>query len=91
MQSHTKNYGPQGSGSDIKWCVGKQNNYIVFDLVYRRFISRIEMDLFDGPKGAGRLHRRWFNVHYSLDRNKWVAFYVSVIFFSAAGDIAILT
>lgn len=80
MQSHTKNYGPDGTGSDIKWCVPKQQGYLVFDLMYPRFISRVELDYFNGPSGAGRMHDHWVKAQYSLDRNRWTQLYVSCIF-----------
>ena len=55
--------------------------WLEFDLLYRRFISRIEVTLFDAGHG-----RKWpqnldtSRVRFSEDGNGWSGFLVSAVF-----------
>lgn len=67
----------------MKWCVlqmyKKGPHRLEFDLLYRRFITRIEVTFFEGPIARKHHYIDTSRVIYSLDGKSWTGFLVSAV------------
>lgn len=81
LQKYTKYYGADRKGSDRKWCVDRTSRrdppWLEFDLLHRRFISRIEVTLFDGREGKRSQSLDVRTIRFSEDKGGWIGFQVS--------------
>ena len=77
-------YGKDGTGSEVKWCLARHQSmdppWLEFDLLYRRFISRIEGTLFDAARGTRPQNLDTSSVRFSEDGNVWIGYLVSAVF-----------
>ena len=54
--------------------------WLEFDLLYRRFVSRIEVTLFDGVKKKAYQKLDTSSVRFSEDGKGWIGLAVSAVF-----------
>ncbi|KAJ7390137.1 hypothetical protein OS493_027175 [Desmophyllum pertusum] len=82
-RKYTKNYGHRGLGSELKWCVDmtkpRDPPWLEFDLLYRRFISRVEVTIFYGKDEKYSYYLDARSVRFSLDKVMWNGLHVRLL------------
>ena len=79
---HRKYFGVWKQGSHTKWCFPRRLSkdgppWIEFDLVYRRFITRIEVTLFHDVQRKGHQYLDIRRVRFSENGKDWIGYHVS--------------